>query len=313
MSINAPGRKTIATLTIGLTIGLGIILFGAYTSNRSLGQSASAALCEEDKALARNEQFVLSVVNHQNERDEYFYDVSVQSRAKLPLFIFFGKPSSLPMPAPAILQATPDRSIDLVTEPSTNRAINFGMMRSSSSYIEAEEERVQLMTRVVGRFPVLGASQIIQTPERMTTHAGDISAEQAIDIAAPRGSVVAAFQPGTVHYVQDGYHDDNSCGEEHAERYTNVIKIYQDDGLEAIYAHLKQSSILVQEGDRVEAGQALAQVGCYNTCRNSHLHFSVQTLTVSGLQSIPVNFYYDDPAEAWVPKLNEQVTYGLER
>ncbi|HWS38322.1 MAG TPA: M23 family metallopeptidase, partial [Actinoplanes sp.] len=52
----------------------------------------------------------------------------------------------------------------------------------------------------------------------------------------------------------------------------NRVIIEHDDGTYAVYAHLRQSSLTVAEGDRVTEGQQLAEVGNTGNTSEPHLH-----------------------------------------
>jgi hypothetical protein len=56
----------------------------------------------------------------------------------------------------------------------------------------------------------------------------------------------------------------------------NHVIVAHDDGTCAVYAHLRQGSTVVGKGDRVDAGQQLAQVG--NTGNTSEPHLHVQLM-----------------------------------
>lgn len=83
----------------------------------------------------------------------------------------------------------------------------------------------------------------------------------AIDIAAPYGRTVRAAEAGVV--TRAGWYFN----------YGRVITIQHEGGLETLYAH--NSRLLVSEGDRVERGQPIAQVGASGRATGPHLHFEV--------------------------------------
>lgn len=56
----------------------------------------------------------------------------------------------------------------------------------------------------------------------------------------------------------------------------NVVLIRHRDGFVTGYAHLKRGSILVQEGDQVQRGQVLGQVGLSGLTEFPHLHFEIR-------------------------------------
>lgn len=94
------------------------------------------------------------------------------------------------------------------------------------------------------------------------------------------GVLVRAAAAGTVDALRDGMADQSlapggrealggrSCG--------NGIRLDHGDGWTTWYCHLRRGSLMVQEGDRVERGQALALVGLSGETTFPHLHFDVR-------------------------------------
>ena len=84
---------------------------------------------------------------------------------------------------------------------------------------------------------------------------------------------------GDVHYPAE--HNGEKCS--HYSQWGNSIYIKSDDGkLYAVYGHLKQNSILVKKGQRVEAGDPIATMGSSGGSYNKHLHFEVRKSTSDG-------------------------------
>jgi murein DD-endopeptidase MepM/ murein hydrolase activator NlpD len=114
----------------------------------------------------------------------------------------------------------------------------------------------------------------------------------AIDIGMPIGSAVRAARGGEVVSVQDRH---GGGGNSPAFRgQTNSIYVLHDDGTFGVYAHLRQRSALVQPGQRVRAGEILAQSGNTGYSTAPHLHFAV--LRNAGLQWASVPFALATPA-----------------
>jgi Peptidase family M23 len=94
------------------------------------------------------------------------------------------------------------------------------------------------------------------------------------------GVEVRAAAAGVVDALRDGMPDQSldeagrealggrSCG--------NGIRLDHGDGWSTWYCHLRRGSLMVQEGDRVEAGQALALVGLSGETTFPHLHFDLR-------------------------------------
>jgi murein DD-endopeptidase MepM/ murein hydrolase activator NlpD len=83
-----------------------------------------------------------------------------------------------------------------------------------------------------------------------------------IDVAAPEGAPVTAAADGTVVYAgqQSGY--------------GHVVILRHPGGLLTLYAH--NARVLVSEGSRVKAGEAIARVGQSGSTTGPHLHFEVR-------------------------------------
>ncbi|WP_421656866.1 peptidoglycan DD-metalloendopeptidase family protein [Leptothermofonsia sp. ETS-13] len=85
---------------------------------------------------------------------------------------------------------------------------------------------------------------------------------KGIDIAAPTGTPILAAAPGVV--ITAGW---NSGG------YGNLVEIQHADGSVTLYAH--NNRILVRQGQRVEQGQQIAEMGSTGYSTGPHCHFEV--------------------------------------
>jgi murein DD-endopeptidase MepM/ murein hydrolase activator NlpD len=83
-----------------------------------------------------------------------------------------------------------------------------------------------------------------------------------IDIAAPEGTPVLAAAAGSVIYA----------GEQAG--YGAIVILKHEGGLVTLYAH--NARLLVNEGDRVRRGEAIARVGQTGKTTGPHLHFEVR-------------------------------------
>lgn len=95
-----------------------------------------------------------------------------------------------------------------------------------------------------------------------------------IDLGAPKGTPVRAALPGIVYVVRYstsgyGYH----------------VMIDHGGGFVTLYAHC--SKILVTEGQKVDAGEIVAEVGSTGRSTGNHLHFEVR---ISGGKQNPRNY-----------------------
>ena len=128
----------------------------------------------------------------------------------------------------------------------------------------------------------------------------------AVDFAMPVGTDVLAARGGIVFDVAAT----NFRGGPDEERYANLanlIRILHDDGTYAVYAHLKRNSIRVSPGDRVAAGEYIADSGNTGFSSGPHLHFSLQRNTGMRVESLPVRFRAADGSSAQ-PKTGERLT-----
>lgn len=98
--------------------------------------------------------------------------------------------------------------------------------------------------------------------------------------AMERGVDVLAAAPGTVRGIRDGMPDiaisDPAAPPLQGRDCGNGVAIDHGDGWETQYCHMKQGSIAVQPGDRVETGQPLGQVGLSGNTEFPHLHLAIR-------------------------------------
>ncbi|NJN60477.1 MAG: peptidoglycan DD-metalloendopeptidase family protein [Coleofasciculaceae cyanobacterium RL_1_1] len=85
-----------------------------------------------------------------------------------------------------------------------------------------------------------------------------------IDIGAPTGTPIVAAAPGVVTYARW-----NSGG------YGNLVEVTHPDGSLTLYAH--NNRIVVEEGEQVEQGQHIADMGSTGFSTGPHLHFELHS------------------------------------
>lgn len=135
------------------------------------------------------------------------------------------------------------------------------------------------------RMPVLAGERwrISQRPYGTYSHWG--RALHAFDIAPVDGRWVTAMRGGIV-----AAHD-LGLGQTPGRRiFGNYITIDHGDGEYSHYAHLKARSFLVRTGQRVEAGQPLAEVGNSGYSFGRHVHVQVTRAPSIAAQSVPFQF-----------------------
>jgi murein DD-endopeptidase MepM/ murein hydrolase activator NlpD len=83
-----------------------------------------------------------------------------------------------------------------------------------------------------------------------------------LDIAAPEGTDIRAVRDGVVRFA------DEMGG------YGQIVIVDHGDGLETRYAHC--SELIVQEGEKIRAGERIALVGSTGRSTGPHLHFEAR-------------------------------------
>ncbi len=130
--------------------------------------------------------------------------------------------------------------------------------------------------------------QVTQAYPDSVTHQ-TLDSIRAVDIAMPVGTDVLAARAGVVFEVtSDNYRGGLNMSRD--AQAANIIRILHDDGTFSLYAHLNWNSIRVSPGDRVRAGQYIADSGNTGFSSGPHLHFVVQRNTGLQIQSLPVVF-----------------------
>ncbi|HET6628600.1 MAG TPA: M23 family metallopeptidase [Woeseiaceae bacterium] len=113
--------------------------------------------------------------------------------------------------------------------------------------------------------------------------------EFAVDFKMPEGTPVHAARGGIVARIEESHSRgcwDDGCGD-----YANYIVILHDDLTTGEYYHLQQDGVLVEPGERVEAGQRIGLSGNTGHTTTPHLHFAVYRAVEWGrTQSLPVRF-----------------------
>ena len=111
----------------------------------------------------------------------------------------------------------------------------------------------------------------------------------AIDFAMPVGTGVMAARDGVVFEVASTNFKGGPDASEYADL-ANLVRILHDDGTFAVYAHLNWNAIRVRPGQRVKAGQYIADSGDTGFSSGPHLHFAVQRNMGMRVESLPMTF-----------------------
>ncbi len=105
------------------------------------------------------------------------------------------------------------------------------------------------------------------------------------------GQPVLADANGTVAKVMNGYLDNAPYHPDADAKHGNVVVIDHGDGEFSVYSHLKQGSLMVKAGDRVKAGEKIAEVGNSGDTQFPRLEYSLQTSAeLNGSQGLPATF-----------------------
>jgi len=92
------------------------------------------------------------------------------------------------------------------------------------------------------------------------------------------GRDVVAAVNGTVLVTHDGEFDECTTGDcPGGGGYGNYVKLQHADGRTSYYAHLKQGSVQVEEGQWVTCGEKMGEMGSSGYSTGPHLHFELRT------------------------------------
>lgn len=117
----------------------------------------------------------------------------------------------------------------------------------------------------------------------------DAHSYHAVDFSMPEGTPVLAARAGVVMSVESDFYKAGTDISRYGDR-ANHIRILHADGTMGVYAHLALESVLVSIGDRVRAGEHIADSGNTGFSTGPHLHFVVQRNTGGALVSVPFQF-----------------------
>lgn len=111
----------------------------------------------------------------------------------------------------------------------------------------------------------------------------------AVDVAMPIGTDIVAARAGIVLGVaSDNWRSGTDLQRDGAS--ANLVRILHNDGTMSLYAHLNINSVRVKPGDRVSAGQYIADSGNTGFSTGPHLHFAVQKNVGMSIESMPFVF-----------------------
>lgn len=120
-------------------------------------------------------------------------------------------------------------------------------------------------------------AHVLESMNEVITNEYDTN-HKAIDIVASDRSEtnIIALESGTVtkaiNHVKDTNHKSKGL-----DTYGNYVKIKQNNGKTALYAHMKYGSIKVSEGQYIEKGTVIGTIGETGNAYGKHLHLEIQT------------------------------------
>lgn len=91
---------------------------------------------------------------------------------------------------------------------------------------------------------------------------GEYTFHSGVDLAADKGTAVAAFAAGTVDFVGE------------SEAYGLYIQLDHGNGVTTFYCHC--SELCARKGEQVSAGQTIAKVGDTGNATGAHLHLEIR-------------------------------------
>lgn len=127
----------------------------------------------------------------------------------------------------------------------------------------SQDDGVQLDESVLGMvWPVSGGGISDRPGPRTHPVYGYASCHTGIDITGGSGTPIKAARDGTVAAIT------------HGGPYGTATLIAHGDGMTTFYAH--QSSVRVKEGDHVQAGEVIGEIGSTGWVTGPHLHFEIR-------------------------------------
>jgi len=117
----------------------------------------------------------------------------------------------------------------------------------------------------------------LQKIDRTSSPAHVFSLRNAVDFIAPQNTPVLAAADGIVTFVKD----DSDIGGPYPSYWdlTNFIIIEHSNGKYSRYDHLDYRSAKVRVGQKVSAGQEIANIGMTGYTYVPHLHFQIFVFT----------------------------------
>ncbi len=146
-------------------------------------------------------------------------------------------------------------------EPETTEAFDSSLVELDTALGRLESVRSQAR-KLPFNNPSPASDITSSFGNRLDPFLGRLALHAGIDFRAPTGTRILATAPGTV--ITAG----KTGG------YGNMVEIDHGNGITTRYAHL--STILVNAGDKITAGEAIARSGSTGRSTGPHLHYEVR-------------------------------------
>ena len=149
--------------------------------------------------------------------------------------------------------------------PLDKAAQESGPLQESLNLLNADVDRLQDLQNLIIRLPLDAPVAHFEINSsfgvRTDPFTGQVSQHLGLDLGAPyKASVVSPGEGKVVHAGWDG-------------SYGRMVEIDHRMGLLTRYGHMAR--INVEEGDKVERGTVLGQIGCSGRCTGPHVHYEV--------------------------------------
>ena len=230
-------------------------------------------------------------VKHENTGDGLIFTARNSYFAPMQLAIDFQRISGVDYPHPdkVLRWLVPARSelvllqlASLGTLEAPSVKYRFVFLPGDPSAVHASNASYRVPYSVGTSYPITQAF-----PETITHVTRD--SMHAVDLAMPVGTDVVAAREGVVFDVASTNFTGGTDAGQYA-RLANFVRILHDDGTFAVYAHLNWNTIRVRPGDRVAAGQYIADSGNTGFSSGPHLHFAVLKNMGMRIDSLPIAF-----------------------
>ncbi len=146
-----------------------------------------------------------------------------------------------------------------------------------------------------------GVSHTVGQGNNNPTGSHNGSQAWAFDFGLPAGTQIRAARAGTVEWLQENltatYNPNQPTGpgnmpfpDGSLQNWGNAVRLRHPGGFTSWYFHIQANGVLVNVGDVVTQGQAIATSGNTGRSSGAHLHFQVQADSVDWGQSVAHTF-----------------------